>query len=113
PVNDLVAIHNKQAPYLTYVVGLPVPRGSVPKALYWDTLDPYHYVRLQPAADGGTRDLLIVGGEDHKTGQADDAAERYARLIAWARERFPVNGKGEYHWSGQVMETIDGLAFIG
>ena len=22
-------------------------RGSLPDALYWDTLDPYHYVRVQ------------------------------------------------------------------
>src|SRR5207237_607307 len=54
PGNDLVAIHTKQAPYLTYVVAGRVPRGAVARALYWDTLDPYHYVRLQPAAPGGT-----------------------------------------------------------
>lgn len=106
PVNDLVAIHTKQAPYLTYVIGVRVPPGSVGKALYWDMLDPYHYVRLHG-------DVLIVGGEDHKTGQRDDAADRYARLEAWARERFPVMGEVSYRWSGQVMETIDGLAFIG
>ena len=47
PINDLVAIHTKQAPYMTYVIGARVPRGSVTKALYWDTQDPYHYVRLQ------------------------------------------------------------------
>src|SRR4051812_16410720 len=122
PVNDLVAIHTKQAPYMSYVIGALVPRGSVPRALYWDTLDPYHYVRLQPLPDegggggqGGASgyDVLIVGGEDHKTGQADDQAERYARLEAWARERFPSIGEVKYRWSGQVMETIDGVAFIG
>ena len=25
-----------------------IKRGAIPDALYWDTLDPYHYVRLQP-----------------------------------------------------------------
>src|SRR5205814_7419905 len=68
PVNDRVAIHTKQAAYLTYAIGARVPRGAVPKALYWDTLDPYHYVRLQPGPAAG-EDVLIVGGEDHKTGQ--------------------------------------------
>ncbi len=111
PVNDRVAIHTKQAPYLTYVIGARVPHGSVPRALYWDTLDPYHYVRLQPGS--GAEDVLIVGGEDHKTGQADDQASRHARLEAWARERFPMLGAVEFRWSGQVLETIDGLAFIG
>jgi hypothetical protein len=56
---------------------------------------------------------LIVGGEDHKTGQADDAGERHARLVDWTRERFPVLGEPLYRWSGQVMEPVDGLAFIG
>jgi glycine/D-amino acid oxidase-like deaminating enzyme/nitrite reductase/ring-hydroxylating ferredoxin subunit len=110
PVNDRVAIHTKQAPYRTYVVGARVPAGSVPRALLWDTPDPYHYVRLQ-RAEGG--DVLIVGGEDHKTGQAEDFEERFRRLEEWTRERFPAARKFEYRWSGQVMEPVDGLAYIG
>jgi glycine/D-amino acid oxidase-like deaminating enzyme/nitrite reductase/ring-hydroxylating ferredoxin subunit len=115
PINDLVAIHTKQAPYMSFVIAAGVPRGSVPKALYWDTLDPYHYVRLQSAGatGAGAEDLLIVGGEDHKTGQADDQQERYERLTSWTRERFPMMSGVKFSWSGQVMETIDGLAFIG
>jgi glycine/D-amino acid oxidase-like deaminating enzyme/nitrite reductase/ring-hydroxylating ferredoxin subunit len=122
PVNDLVAIHTKQAPYLSYAIGALVPAGSVAKGLYWDTLDPYHYVRLQAlppeqgaAGQGGPPryDVLIVGGEDHKTGQADDQEERYDRLEVWARDRFPMMEAVKFRWSGQVMETIDGLAFIG
>ncbi len=111
PVNDRVVIHTKQAAYRTFVVAAPVPAGTVPRALYWDTGDPYHYVRLQRL--GATSELLIVGGEDHRTGQADDADERYARLEAWTRERFPQAGSFTYRWSGQVLEPADGLAFIG
>jgi glycine/D-amino acid oxidase-like deaminating enzyme/nitrite reductase/ring-hydroxylating ferredoxin subunit len=113
PVNDRLVIHTKQGPYLTYVIGLRVPRGGVRTALYWDTADPYHYVRLYtpPAGDGDA--VLIVGGEDHRTGQATDQADRYDRLEAWARERFPRAGEVAYRWSGQVLEPIDGLAFIG
>jgi glycine/D-amino acid oxidase-like deaminating enzyme len=111
PVNDLVVIHTKQAPYMTYVVGARVPKNAVTTALYWDTADPYHYLRLQPL--DATHDLLIVGGEDHKSGQADDTAERHPRLERWARERFPHMGEVLYRWAGQVMETVDGLAFIG
>jgi glycine/D-amino acid oxidase-like deaminating enzyme len=111
PVNNRVALHTKQAPYMTYVVGAAVPPGSLPRALYWDTADPYHYVRICPLPDG--RELLIVGGEDHKSGQASDTMERHARLEQWARERFPQMQQVEYTWAGQVMETIDGLAFLG
>ena len=110
PVNDRVAIHTKQAPYVTYAIGVRVPKGSVTRALYWDTGDPYHYVRLQ-SEDGD--DVLIVGGEDHKTGQENDGAERYARLEQWTREHFPQLMEVQYRWSGQVMEPADGLAFIG
>jgi glycine/D-amino acid oxidase-like deaminating enzyme/nitrite reductase/ring-hydroxylating ferredoxin subunit len=109
PVNDVVAIHTKQAPYITYVVALRVPPGAVANVLLWDTLDAYHYVRLNKP-DG---DVLIVGGEDHKTGQADDSERRYANLEAWARERFPMARELVHRWTGQVMETVDGLAFIG
>jgi Rieske Fe-S protein len=96
-----------------------VARGSVPQILLWDTPDPYHYVRLQQVADSeegsesGQYDVLIVGGEDHKTGQADDADERFRRLEEWTKERFPQVEGFAFRWSGQVMEPVDGLAFIG
>jgi glycine/D-amino acid oxidase-like deaminating enzyme/nitrite reductase/ring-hydroxylating ferredoxin subunit len=110
PVNDLVAIHTKQAAYRTFVVGARVKRDSIPQILLWDTPDPYHYVRLQRAAG---HDVLIVGGEDHKTGQANDAEERFQRLQQWTRERFPHVEGFEFQWSGQVMEPVDSLALIG
>jgi glycine/D-amino acid oxidase-like deaminating enzyme/nitrite reductase/ring-hydroxylating ferredoxin subunit len=120
PVNDRFAIHTKQAPYITYVIGARVPPGSVQKALYWDTPDPYHYVRVESLRATGTEaketeeyDLLIVGGEDHKTGQADDANKRFSELERWSRARFSMIEEVEFQWSGQVMEPIDGLAFIG
>ncbi len=110
PVNNRLAIHTKQAPYMTYVVGARVPRGSVPQVLSWDTGDPYHYIRTQPLAED---DLLIVGGEDHKTGQQHDSPQRYRKLEAWARSRFPMMKEVEFTWGGQVMEPADYLAFIG
>ena len=112
PVNDLLAIHTKQAAYRSFVIGAAVPAGSIPKGLYWDTSVPYHYVRLTHSRSTG-RDILIIGGEDHKTGQADDAEVRYQRLEKWSRARFPMMTDIEFRWSGQVIETIDGLAFIG
>lgn len=104
PINDLVAIHTKQAPYRSFVFAAPVPRGSVADVLVWDTLDPYHYVRVQP---GQSEDMLIVGGEDHKSGLEDDGAERIARLLQWAKDRYPMLGDVAYAWSGQVYEPID------
>jgi len=80
PIDDRVALHSKQAPYRTYAMALLLPRGKLPDALYWDTLDPYHYVRLHP---GKEQDYLIVGGADHKSGEADDAEIRFEALEDW------------------------------
>jgi glycine/D-amino acid oxidase-like deaminating enzyme/nitrite reductase/ring-hydroxylating ferredoxin subunit len=123
PVNNRVAIHTKQFPYRTYVIGLKVRRGKVPASLWWDTGNqeskwvtaPYHYIRTQKIDE--EYDLLIVGGEDHKTGQADDEKipeeNRYQALIDWTRAHFPAAEDVVYKWSGQVLEPVDYMAFIG
>jgi glycine/D-amino acid oxidase-like deaminating enzyme/nitrite reductase/ring-hydroxylating ferredoxin subunit len=116
PVNDMVALHTKQVPYLTYAIAGRVSGDGSARALYWDTEDPFHYVRFRSVRKRpGTDDsnLLIVGGEDHRTGTANDADDRWARLESWARERFPSLGRIEQRWAGQVMDSIDGLAYIG
>jgi glycine/D-amino acid oxidase-like deaminating enzyme/nitrite reductase/ring-hydroxylating ferredoxin subunit len=111
PIVDTVALHSKMSPYRTYAMAMQIRRGALPDALYWDTLDPYHYVRLQPG-DGQT-DYVIVGGADHKTGEADDAEIRFQALEAWARNLIPKFGEVTHRWSGQVLDTIDYAAFIG
>jgi glycine/D-amino acid oxidase-like deaminating enzyme/nitrite reductase/ring-hydroxylating ferredoxin subunit len=123
PINDVVTMHTKQFAYRTYVIAARIPKGSLQPALWWDTGDqqspwitkPYHYVRMQPHSD--THDLLICGGEDHKTGQAGkenvSETERYHLLEHWMRKHFPFAEDIAYQWSGQVMEPLDGVAFIG
>jgi len=111
PIGGSVTLHAKQAPYRTYVVAALLPHGVLTDALYWDTLDPYHYVRLQPYSE--QQDVVIVGGEDHKSGRADDAQTRFAALESWARERLPQMGEVIHRWSGQVMEPADYVGFVG
>jgi glycine/D-amino acid oxidase-like deaminating enzyme/nitrite reductase/ring-hydroxylating ferredoxin subunit len=111
PINDRYAIHSKQAPYRTYAMAFSVPRDALPDGLYWDTLEAYHYVRLQPGRGNG--DYLIVGGGDHKTGEADDAEARFLALEAWMRNLLPSLGKEKHRWSGQIQDTIDYCGFIG
>lgn len=119
-ISDYVVTHAKQAPYRTYVVSFRIPRGSLPTALYWDTADPYHYVRVArldpgrgPTKGEVLEDALLVGGEDHKTGQAHDMKERWRCLEEWARERFTFAGEVMQRWSGQVLEPFDYLGHIG
>jgi glycine/D-amino acid oxidase-like deaminating enzyme/nitrite reductase/ring-hydroxylating ferredoxin subunit len=110
PINDVLGYSTRVFPALTYVIGLRIPKGSLPNFVAFDTADPYHYIRIQSEED---HDVLIVGGEDHKTGQADDMDARYLRLEDWARAHFPMVGEVRYAWSGQVANSFDGLALIG
>lgn len=112
PINDLVAIHSKTAPYRTYAMAFELPDEALPDALYWDMEDPYHYVRLQRASLGDGW-WLIAGGEDHKSGEVDDGEERFAKIEAWLRPLVPALGAEVARWSGQVLETIDRCGFIG
>jgi len=95
--------------YTSYVVAGHVPKGQVPDALWWDTSDPYYYLRVEPHRDF---DVVIFGGEDHKTGQQDDTVACYERLERRLIARIPqVNVT--HRWSGQVIETPDELPYIG
>jgi glycine/D-amino acid oxidase-like deaminating enzyme/nitrite reductase/ring-hydroxylating ferredoxin subunit len=110
-ISDRFAIHSKTAPYRTYVITFEIKRGALPDALYWDTEDPYHYVRLQP---GPSRtDYVLVGGEDHKSGEADNAEDRFKKLEDWARGLISGLGKETHRWSGQVLDTVDYAGLIG
>jgi glycine/D-amino acid oxidase-like deaminating enzyme/nitrite reductase/ring-hydroxylating ferredoxin subunit len=111
PVNNTVALHTKQIPMRTYAIAGRVPRGSVPDALVWDTLEAYHYVRLQEASE--SEDWLIVGGEDHRSGEETDMDRRFGALADWARRRYPAFASVDVSWSGQVLETSDFTAFSG
>ena len=101
-----VALQTKVAHYNSYVIAFP---GSLPRALFWDTEDPYHYLRS--ARIGGT-DYIVIGGEDHKTGQETRTEERYESLVRYARSRFGVTS-ATHTWSSEVLEPVDGLPYIG
>jgi glycine/D-amino acid oxidase-like deaminating enzyme/nitrite reductase/ring-hydroxylating ferredoxin subunit len=111
PINDRFQLHTKMSPYRTYAMAFTLPRGSLPDALFWDTGDPYHYVRMNPGP--GPVDYLIAGGADHKSGEADDGDIRFEAVEAWIRALVPTLGKEVTRWSGQVLDTIDYCAFIG
>lgn len=123
PINNRYIMHLKQFAYRTYVVGFKVKKGAIPSALWWDTGDfssnseipPYHYARLQKLDE--EYDLLLVGGEDHATGLADAdhklEEDRYGFLETWAKNHFDHLEEVVYKWSGQVMEPMDSLAYIG
>ena len=103
------AFQTKLSLYTSYVVAGRVARGTVPDALFWDTSDPYHYFRVDRHRDF---DVVIFGGEDHKTGQSQSTSTCFQRLETTLVSVLP-SIEITHHWSGQVIETPDGLPYIG
>jgi glycine/D-amino acid oxidase-like deaminating enzyme/nitrite reductase/ring-hydroxylating ferredoxin subunit len=95
----------QQAPYRSYCVAFALPPNAIPHGLYWETGDPYHYMRV-------AGDTLVVGGEDHRVGQGE-AGPQLEALEHWTRRYLPVVGEVVARWSGQIMEPVDGNAHIG
>jgi glycine/D-amino acid oxidase-like deaminating enzyme/nitrite reductase/ring-hydroxylating ferredoxin subunit len=108
PVNNRVLLHTKIAAYRSYVLAAEYSPAGIP-GLFWDTDDPYHYTRTQRT---GGHTYLIVGGEDHRTGEKIDTDACFQRLNEYAQRKFGVTDPS-FRWSGQIIEPVDGLPFIG
>jgi glycine/D-amino acid oxidase-like deaminating enzyme/nitrite reductase/ring-hydroxylating ferredoxin subunit len=109
PVLNKFLLHTKIAAYRTYAIAITLKdNGSVP-GLFWDTKDPYHYIRSHR---DDSRNYIIIGGEDHKTGQETHTEDSFRKLLSYAHERFNMDALA-YRWSGQIIEPCDGLPFIG
>lgn len=102
----------KESQYISYAIGMKIPPGSYQPALYWDTATEYHYIRCASSAQGQD-DILVIGGEDHKTGHETHTGIHFDKLEQWTRQHFPFVQELVYQWSGEVVEPMDGLAYIG
>ncbi|HEV2861875.1 MAG TPA: FAD-dependent oxidoreductase [Pyrinomonadaceae bacterium] len=95
-------------PTRSYVLGCRL-NGPVPQGMYLSTGSPHRSIRNNPYEDG---EIVMLGGEHHKTGQDGDTRERYQRLEEWARANFDVRSI-EFRWSTQDNNTVDGVPYIG
>ncbi len=102
-------LHFTTAPYRSYAIAFSLKGNNYPKELGYDLEDPYHYYRSH-VIDG--RELLIAGGEDHKTGHAEDTGACFSNLENYCRQYFDID-RVEYSWSSQYYEPADGLPSIG
>ena len=108
PVNNRVLLHTKIAAYRSYAIATQVEADYF-SGLFWDTSEPYHYTRCHTV---NGQSYLIVGGEDHRTGAKTDTEACFERLVAYAGSRFSM-AETRFRWSGQIIEPVDGLPFIG
>ena len=102
-------LHFTNSPYRSYAMAFTLRNGDYPAELGYDLMDPYHYYRVHEV--NGEK-LLIAGGEDHKTGHADDTGQCFSILENYVREYFDVD-LVKYSWSSQYYEPVDGLPYIG
>ena len=102
-------LQTKLSLYTSYALGARLRYDTLPEALFWDTREPYDYLRVDryPGFD-----YIIYGGEDHKTGQKKETQRAYTRLLARLKKVLP-KAQLEHRWSGQVISTPDGLPYIG
>lgn len=111
PFGDPDDISSRITAYQTYVLEAKIPKNILPEAIFWDTEKPYHYFRIDQFSD---HDQLIVGGEDHETGKGKDTKMHFFHLETFLKKLLPgTNYTITNKWSGEVLETIDGLPYIG
>ncbi len=108
-VTSATFFQTKLALYTSYVLRARAPLDIAPECVFWDTKDPYDYLRIDRGRDF---DYVIFGGEDHKTGQVKREEKPYARLLARLKKIVPT-AQIEHRWSGQIISTPDGLPYIG
>jgi glycine/D-amino acid oxidase-like deaminating enzyme/nitrite reductase/ring-hydroxylating ferredoxin subunit len=96
------------APYRSYVLGIKLNDNAYPECLSYDMQEPYHYFRTHVI--NGEK-ILILGGEDHKTGH-EDPSLAFQNLESYARKYFKIK-EIAYKWSAQYYVPSDGLPYIG
>ena len=96
-------------PWRSYAMSFTTKDKKYPQDLIYDMYDPYHYIRSQKI---NGKEYLIVGGEDHKTGEQENAESSFLRLESYIRKHFNVY-EVLFKWSSQYFEPGDGLPYIG
>jgi glycine/D-amino acid oxidase-like deaminating enzyme len=104
-------LYFKKALYRSYVLELEAPGEVLADGLYEDLSRPYHYSRVVNR-DGKCQ--IIFGGEDHREDLKLGRAKNYHALLNHAEKFFSTPElKVVRRWSGQLLESIDGLPYIG
>ncbi|HEX2053303.1 MAG TPA: FAD-dependent oxidoreductase [Actinomycetota bacterium] len=108
PFHDPAGLFAKAAPTRSYCMAVQID-GHVPQSMYLSADKPTRSLRPHRVED---TEFLLIGGEGHKVGQGDFTTTRYAKLEAWARERFNVTSV-DFRWSAQDYMPADDIPYIG
>lgn len=102
-------LQTKLTPYTSYVIGAKLPEKVAPEASFWDTSEPYYYLRIDRCESDH---YVVFGGLDHKTGQ-ESSTDRFFDELEATLLRFLPDVQVNHRWSGQVTESHDGIPLIG
>ena len=108
PFHDPAMLFAKTHPSRSYAISVRVD-GAAPEGMFLSVDSPTRSVRPHYSADGT---YLVIGGEEHKTGQDENTEERYAAIEGWARERFGATSI-DHRWSAQDYVPADGIPYVG
>ncbi|UPM42728.1 FAD-dependent oxidoreductase [Halocatena salina] len=108
PIRDPALYFARLTPKRSYVIGARLA-ADPPEGLYYDPEEPYFSVRPQPADNAS---MVLIGGQNHRTGHGDSTIQHYRRLERQARERFDIDSI-EYRWATQDYVAIDRVPFVG
>ena len=109
PIHDSGLFVARLAPYRSYAIAVEI-NGHLPDGMFITAgHDPMRSMR-KTEFEG--KELLIVGGENHKTGQGPDGEASFGVLESWARVEFDVV-KAHFRWSTQDNWTPDRLPYVG
>ncbi len=107
PVVDDALYYTRMRPKRSYVVAVRLA-SDPPSGLYYHAGEPYFSVRPHATDDS----LVLLGGQNHRTGHGDSTEARYRRLERQARDRFDV-ASIEYRWATQDYVSVDTVPFVG
>lgn len=108
PIYDHGLYFARMTPKRGYVLAARL-EDDAPEGLYYRSSTPYFSVRPHPTGD---RSLVLIGGQNHRTGHAENEFDRYRNLEREARSKFDVESI-EYRWSTQDYASVDGVPFVG
>lgn len=95
-------------PERSYIVGLTA-KDDFPHGMFINAEKPKRSLRRQKYED---KELILIGGESHKTGTGRDTLFHFNALSDFANDLFTIE-KNLYRWSTQDYVTVDKIPYIG
>jgi glycine/D-amino acid oxidase-like deaminating enzyme/nitrite reductase/ring-hydroxylating ferredoxin subunit len=106
PISNLGFLPGRMTVRRSYVLSIRTEESIPEHTMFYSSEEPCHYIRSVPSGH------LLVGGEDHPTGEERDTRRRYSVMERYCRDRFKVTSI-DNSWSTQDQYPFDRLPFIG